>query len=262
MSAASTLQSPSPNAALWRLAIAAAFALHLGAAAVVLVVMRGELEDEASGAPAIELSVELAAPRDIDDPEAPPGPATIESVAATSSVASSAAKTPDDDKLTRTESEDAELVRTHKVERPIEDQRSQQAQQVVSAESTASEATAPPKFETPRIADMSTAPAQGLDAAARAATLAWQRALIAHLDRAKRYPAGARQSAEVSVSFTLDRRGHIVSYALRRSSGQSNFDEAALALMKRADPVPPPPPLMADEGLSFEVPIKFRAGRK
>jgi periplasmic protein TonB len=262
MRAASILQSPSPNSSLWVLAIGTALALHLGAASVVLLTMRSELVDETSGAPALELSVELAAPRDIEDPEAPPGPATAESVAATSSVASSAVKTPDDDKLTRTESEDAELSRTQKVEKPIEDQNSHQAQQVISAESSASEATAPPKMETARMADKATAPAQGLDAAAKAATLAWQRALMAHLDHAKRYPAGARQSAEVSVSFTLDRRGHIISYSLKHTSGQTNFDEAALAMMKRADPVPPPPPLIADEGLSFEVPIQFRAARK
>ena len=36
------------------------------------------------------------------------------------------------------------------------------------------------------------------------------------------------------------------------------FDEAALAMLKRADPVPQPPPLVADEGLSFTLPVVFR----
>jgi protein TonB len=27
---------------------------------------------------------------------------------------------------------------------------------------------------------------------------------------------------------------------------------------RRADPVPPPPPLIADEGLSFTMPVVFR----
>ncbi len=36
------------------------------------------------------------------------------------------------------------------------------------------------------------------------------------------------------------------------------FDEAARAMMQRADPVPPPPPLVADEGLTFTLPVDFR----
>jgi outer membrane biosynthesis protein TonB len=36
------------------------------------------------------------------------------------------------------------------------------------------------------------------------------------------------------------------------------FDEAALAMIHRSDPVPPPPPLVADEGLSFTLPVIFR----
>ncbi len=30
-------------------------------------------------------------------------------------------------------------------------------------------------------------------------------------------------------------------------------------MMKRADPVPAPPPLVADEGLTFTMPVDFRA---
>ncbi len=103
---------------------------------------------------------------------------------------------------------------------------------------------------------------QGADAVARAVMLTWQKLLSTHLNRAKRYPAGARRTVEVGVLFTLDRRGHIVSASVKRSSGQSVFDEAALAMMKRADPVPAPPPVLADEGLTFVVPVQFRADRR
>ena len=86
---------------------------------------------------------------------------------------------------------------------------------------------------------------------------------MAHLNRAKRYPAGGgRRAAEASIVFTLDRRGHVVSYNVKRSSGHPAFDDAALAMMKRADPVPAPPPIIADDGLSFEVPVQFRADHK
>ena len=36
------------------------------------------------------------------------------------------------------------------------------------------------------------------------------------------------------------------------------FDEAALAMVRRSDPVPQPPPLVADEGLNFTLPVIFR----
>ena len=86
---------------------------------------------------------------------------------------------------------------------------------------------------------------------------------MAHLNRNKRYPAGAaRRSVEVSVAFSLDRLGHVVSASVKHSSGDKAFDDAALMMMKRADPVPTPPPALADEGLSFDVPVIFRADRR
>jgi len=263
MSAAASLQSQTRNGGLWGRAAALAVALHVVALAAMLVTLRGEIDDDASGAPAIEISMEPAAPRDAEAPDAPPGPLTDESAAAAPSVASSEAKETQEEKITRTESEDAELTRNEKAEKPVTDEHARQSQQVVSNESAASEATAPPKSEVQRQSDKPVAPTQGADAAARTVKLTWQKQLMAHLNRAKRYPAGgARRTAQVSVYFTLDRRGHVVSYSVKHSSGQPIFDEAALAMMKRADPVPAPPPAIADEGLSFEVPVQFRADRR
>jgi len=44
--------------------------------------------------------------------------------------------------------------------------------------------------------------------------------------------------------------------------GLDPFDQAALAMVRRSDPVPPPPPLVADEGLSFTLPVIFRVKGK
>ena len=63
----------------------------------------------------------------------------------------------------------------------------------------------------------------------------------------------------MTVSFTIDRTGHVVSTAIAKSSGDPSFDAAALAMMQRSDPVPAPPALVADEGLTFVVPVVFRA---
>lgn len=262
MSLASILHSKSSKAGLWGRAAGVAIALHGLALAALLVTMRGEIDDDPGGAPAIDIAMEPAAPRDAETPDAPPGPLTDESAAAASSVASSESKETPEEKIARAEAEDAELTHHEKPERPTEIEQTHQARQVVSNESAASEATAPPKSEAARLSEKPVAPAQGTDAASKAAVLTWQKALMAHLNRAKRYPAGARRAAEVSLSFTLDRRGHVVSYAVKHSSGQAIFDEAALAMMKRADPLPAPPPALADEGLTFEVPVQFRADRK
>jgi TonB family protein len=47
-----------------------------------------------------------------------------------------------------------------------------------------------------------------------------------------------------------------------KGSGDPVFDEAALAMLHRSDPVPAPPPLIADEGLSFTLPVVFRVKSK
>ncbi|WP_457798210.1 TonB family protein [Methylocystis sp. S23] len=263
MSGAAALLKETPSNRLWSVAALCAILLHAGGAATALLTLQGDLEDDATGAPAIELSLEPVAARDVEPTELPPGPVTDETAAAAPSVASAETKESNEEKIARAEADDAELSRDAKPDKPVEDQKSRQAQQIVSSESAASEATAPPKSDAVKQADRPAAPVNGADAAANAVKLTWRKALMAHLNRAKRYPAGGgRRSAEASVHFVIDRRGHVLSYDIRRSSGQPAFDEAALAMMRRADPVPAPPPALADEGLSFEVPVQFRADHR
>ncbi len=263
MSAAAELQGFKSSRRLWSVAIAAALFLHITAFTAALLARSPELDDDATGAPAIEISLEPAAPPVMDAPDAPTGPLADEAAAAAPSVAASEAKEINEPKIARTEADDAEFARNEKPEKPVEDARAHQATPVLSNESIASEATAPPKSEVAREAPKPVAPAPGADAAARAVKITWQKALMAHLNRNKRYPAGAsRRSVEVSIAFALDRLGHVVSSSVKRSSGDRAFDDAALEMMKRADPVPAPPPVMADEGLSFDVPVIFRADRR
>ena len=82
-------------------------------------------------------------------------------------------------------------------------------------------------------------------------------------DRHKRDPPDrAATAAEIVVSFELDRTGHILESHIERSSGDAAFDAAALAMMRRSDPVPVPPALVADEGLKFTLPVVFRVKGK
>jgi TonB family protein len=86
---------------------------------------------------------------------------------------------------------------------------------------------------------------------------------MAHLDKYKRYPTDrATKGAEITISFLLDRRGHVLSASVVKGSGDSAFDEAALSMIRRSDPVPQPPPLVADEGLNFTLPVIFKVKGK
>jgi len=136
-------------------------------------------------------------------------------------------------------------------------------QTAASTESVAAEATATPSSEAIPEGPRSIAPAIGTGETARRVRATWQKELSAHLDKHKKYPADRSQkAAEISVRFTLDRLGHVLSINIEKGSGDAAFDEAALAMVRRSDPVPAPPPLIADEGLSFTVPVIFRVKGK
>jgi periplasmic protein TonB len=83
---------------------------------------------------------------------------------------------------------------------------------------------------------------------------------VARLAKAQRYPDQARGlQGVVSLAFTIDRHGGVVSSRIVKSSGSTILDAEALDLIKRAAPLPPPPADVADSDLSFVVPIRFAA---
>jgi TonB family protein len=120
-----------------------------------------------------------------------------------------------------------------------------------SVASPAAEATAMPTSDAEKKSDRSVRIRQG-----------WEKDLVAHLDRHKRYPKGLFKAAELSVRLTLDRLGHVISVAIEKGSGDPAFDDAAIGMVKRSDPVPTPPPLVADDGLTFVLPVIFRKNEK
>lgn len=88
----------------------------------------------------------------------------------------------------------------------------------------------------------------------------WQSALLAQLEKYKRYPASAQINGETGVAylhFSMDRNGNILSAAIVKSSGHSALDNEALALIHRADPLPKPPPDIPGEIIERTVPIQF-----
>jgi TonB family protein len=249
-----------PSRRLWFFAGVTALALHVGAA-LALSHLQADETDDALGAPAIEIGLDMMSPR-VEATDLPPGPDADASVASPAQAEQKAefkeAELPKD---TPTEAEDPDRAVTPS-EKPVEEEKKIAAvATVASQESAASEATAKPSSETMQQGPRAVAPAQGTGDAARLRAT-WQKELIAHLDKHKRYPERALKTVEIVVGFVLDRRGHVLSASVVKGSGDPAFDGAALAILRRSDPVPRPPPLVADEGLNFTLPIIFQANGK
>jgi TonB family protein len=56
----------------------------------------------------------------------------------------------------------------------------------------------------------------------------------------------------------LNRRGNVVSVGVRESSGDTAFDEAAISMIHRSDPVPLPPVGLTDDQFSFSLDVNFK----
>ena len=259
------LDEQKPSRRLWVFAGVCALALHIGGAALAISHLQAEEADDALGATAIEIGLEMASVhREVTD--LPPGPDTDASTASPQ-LAEQKAEVKEtelpQDKPTEPEEADRVVTETKSKKPKEDDPKIAAVQTAASTESVASEATATPSSEAIPEGPRSIAPAIGTGETARRVRATWQKELIAHLDKHKKYPEDrSQQAAEIAVRFTLDRMGRVLSVSIEKGSGDAAFDEAALSMVRRSDPVPAPPPLIADEGLSFTVPVIFRVKSK
>lgn len=100
------------------------------------------------------------------------------------------------------------------------------------------------------------APSQGASSAPSVSPASWRGTLLAHLNRYKRFPGGANPGI-VQVSFSIDRSGRVLSARLISGSGDAALDEEAVAMVRRASPVPPPPAGLGGGTIALAVPVKF-----
>ena len=111
-----------------------------------------------------------------------------------------------------------------------------------------------------RKAARAVAPAPGARSGDRNALPNWKSALVARLERYKRYPAEAQArglQGVTQLAFSVDRQGGVHRARILRSSGSSLLDRATLALLARAQPLPPPPPQMSGAQIAIVVPIRY-----
>jgi periplasmic protein TonB len=266
MFASDLLEPPRTRRLRWTSAAVLVVAAHVGATAMVLLQRQDDQPDSASAAAVvIEMAAIPVAPRQ-DTPDVAHGPLMEE--AKLTPPATTEKKEVFDKEIPPIEESPApkpDVVlpapRPAKEEKPDEQNEKAEAPQQSSEQATAVPlTTAPPRIEaseTPAPA----APAAGSSAVNARALLTWEKSLVSHLNRFKRYPEAARtrhNQGEVSVEFTLDRTGRVVASRVVRSSGSRALDDEALAVLQRASPLPAPPAQVAGATFDLRLPIEFR----
>ena len=104
-----------------------------------------------------------------------------------------------------------------------------------------------------------TAPATG-GAGAPGTTADYAAQLQAWLERHKEYPRRARQRRQEGVAllyFAIDRSGRVLRAQLQQTTGHNLLDREVLAMVQRAQPLPPMPDSMTQQQLELIIPVEF-----
>jgi periplasmic protein TonB len=141
-----------------------------------------------------------------------------------------------------------------KIEKPVEPKK--KVAKKPQAPAPASQAARTAKAEVAQ-ANRNAANASSSGAGRSVSPAKWQSRLMSHLERRKRYPSEARSNREegtVYVRFRIDDSGNVLSVSLSRSSGSVALDNAVVAMVRNASPVPAPPPGV---NKTITAPVRF-----
>ena len=86
------------------------------------------------------------------------------------------------------------------------------------------------------------------------------RKLSRHLSRFYKYPRRARrlgQEGAPVITFEFRRDGSLIGHSLRTESGHPILDEAALAMLENAAPLPSIPDGMSGQTFRYALPVRF-----
>lgn len=120
--------------------------------------------------------------------------------------------------------------------------------------------TADPALREPETTAPKTAPAPPAPEVTSKGPATWEGRVLAQLNKHRRYPRMAmarRQQGAPYIRFVMDREGKVLSVRLERSSGFPDLDREALALPKRAQPLPKPPAEVSGQTIELVVPVEF-----
>jgi periplasmic protein TonB len=246
---------------LWICAAVAALALHVGGAALALANLQGDDVGDGLGANAAEFAVEMASPK-VEEENLPPGP-DADASQASPQLAEQKAEVKETDlpKDVPMESEDPDrIVTPNDSQKPKEDDPKIAAVQTqASEEAPAQEATARQTLEekAPE-AEQAKAPNIGIGKDRQKLTADWGRKISAYFELHKRYPQNKSKATTVKVAIVLNRRGNVVNVAVAESSGDPAFDDAAISMIRRSDPVPAPPAELTEDQFAFSLDVNFK----
>jgi protein TonB len=148
-----------------------------------------------------------------------------------------------------------------KEETPKDDKTTEAIEQPPTPPSTfVPETSAPPPVDLPPAA-VAAAPEAGLSEKDKRTIERWQRQLVLHLNRFKRYPPEARGmgiQGDVRLTFSIDRSGVVLAARIATGSGSAVLDAAALRILEQAGGLPPPPPQVPGRDIELTLPIQYR----
>jgi protein TonB len=237
-----------PEALRWGMCLLLALCLHAAGAAALLVQWR-DSSDSVANAPVImiELAAVPVAPN-VTPTELPPGPQQTETQL---EFESQKAVDKTGIKLDMADEADLPVTSPMPIEKVKEKKLKQQHASLASAPSTADQRAERAAAQTPGAASHNPD-----------AVPSWKSALVARLERYKRYPAEAQSRGEYGVAqlaFSVDRSGGVHHAHIVRGSGSSLLDRETLALVERAAPMPPPPAEVTGAQIPIVVPVRYNA---
>jgi len=250
-----------PYRRLWAIAATVALALHLGGAALAFGHLKTDDNDDGLGANGAEFAVELESPK-VPDDNLPPGPdadAQQASQAQNEQKAEPKQTELPTDKPQETEDPDRVVSENNSQKQKEDDPKLAAVETQAAVEQQAQEASSRQQLdEKARESEHMKAPNPGIGKDKLKLTANWGHKISAYFDLHKKYPPNQKnKAATVKVSLVLNRRGNVVSANVVRSSGDTAFDDAAISMIHRSDPVPLPPAGLTDDTYSFSLDVNF-----
>jgi protein TonB len=84
--------------------------------------------------------------------------------------------------------------------------------------------------------------------------------IMAWLSKHKRYPVELKKKKKqgvVTVEFSIDRNGYLLSARVKKGSDYPELDAAAMAMLSNASPLPAMPDWMDRQTLTLSIPVEY-----